>query len=133
MRRLRFRVLVTGCSREGGAEVTAQQLRELVQRLIRAGELGDGDSDVLVVVDAGYAVPLLAFLLRDRPYGFADRTRGAGQCSPVKAALQDDSETEMTTAFARSSQLGSAGTDGVHEVGTGVHGDLLAVLTIAQH
>lgn len=42
-----------------GATVTARQMRELVERLVAAGQWTDGDRDILVVVDAGY-VPGLA-------------------------------------------------------------------------
>ncbi|WP_373300023.1 transposase [Streptomyces xantholiticus] len=38
-----------------------------LERLIAAGQWHNGDLDVLVVVDAGYDVPRLSFLLRDLP------------------------------------------------------------------
>ena len=37
-------------------EVTAAQIRELVERLRQAGQWSDGDPPVLVVLDAGYDV-----------------------------------------------------------------------------
>ncbi|MFI8391323.1 transposase, partial [Streptomyces sp. NPDC085540] len=46
------------------ATVTARQLRELVERLITAGQWQVGDPDVLVIADAGYDAPRLAHLLR---------------------------------------------------------------------
>ncbi len=60
---------------DDSAAVTAQQLRELVQRLINAGQLQPRDPDVLVVTDAGYDVPRLAFLLRDLPVQVLGRMR----------------------------------------------------------
>jgi hypothetical protein len=47
--------------------VTATQLREVVQRLQQAGQHKPGDADILIVLDAGYDVTRLAFLLADLP------------------------------------------------------------------
>ncbi|WP_199839163.1 transposase, partial [Streptomyces sp. NRRL F-5122] len=55
--------------------VTADQIREVVQRLCAAGQWTDGDLPVLVVVDAGYDVTRLAFLLSDRPVELLGRMR----------------------------------------------------------
>ena len=55
--------------------VTATQLRELVERLRVAGQHRDGDPDVLVVLDAGYDVHRLAFLLADLPVQLLGRLR----------------------------------------------------------
>ncbi|MGP3992076.1 transposase [Streptomyces sp. 3N207] len=52
---------------DDGATVTARQMRELIERLIEAGQWRQGDLDILVMVDAGYDVPRLAFLLKDLP------------------------------------------------------------------
>ncbi|WP_037861442.1 NF041680 family putative transposase [Streptomyces sp. NRRL S-340] len=49
------------------ATVTVRQLRDLVERLITAGQWQAGDPDILVIADAGYDAPRLAFLLRDLP------------------------------------------------------------------
>ncbi|MFI8281236.1 NF041680 family putative transposase [Streptomyces sp. NPDC085929] len=57
------------------ATVTAQQLRELVERLIAAGQWQSGDLDILVVADAGYDAPRLAYLLRDLPVQVLARMR----------------------------------------------------------
>ncbi|MGW0137562.1 NF041680 family putative transposase [Streptomyces calvus] len=57
------------------ATVTARQLRELVERLIRAGQWQTGDPDILIVADAGYDAPRLAFLLRDLPVQVLARMR----------------------------------------------------------
>ncbi|WP_237103693.1 transposase [Nonomuraea sp. MG754425] len=43
--------------------VTAAQLREVVTRLLDAGQWHPGDADILIVADAGYDVTRLAFLL----------------------------------------------------------------------
>jgi hypothetical protein len=45
---------------DDAATVTARQMRELIARLLAAGQWKDGDPDVLIVVDAGYDVPRLA-------------------------------------------------------------------------
>jgi hypothetical protein len=47
--------------------VTAAQLRGVIERLIAAGQWRSGDPDVLIVVDAGYDVTRLAYVLRDLP------------------------------------------------------------------
>jgi DDE superfamily endonuclease len=63
---------------EPGADVaalTAAQLRDVVARLIEAGQHRSGDRDILIVVDAGYDVPRLAFLLRDLPVQVLGRMR----------------------------------------------------------
>jgi hypothetical protein len=39
-------------------------MRELVERLISAGQWKDADPDILLVVHPGYDVPRLAFLLK---------------------------------------------------------------------
>ncbi|MGW5346475.1 NF041680 family putative transposase [Streptomyces sp. NPDC004050] len=57
------------------ATVTARQLRDLVERLIAAGQWQTGDPDVLIVADAGYDAPCLAHLLRDLPVQVLARMR----------------------------------------------------------
>ncbi|MET9470411.1 NF041680 family putative transposase [Streptomyces sp. NPDC006544] len=57
------------------ATVTARQLRELIDRLITAGQWHDGDRDILVIADAGYDAPRLAHLLRDLPVQVLARMR----------------------------------------------------------
>lgn len=47
--------------------VTANQVREVFQRLYGAGQWRIGDPPVVVVLDAGYDVTRLAFLLADLP------------------------------------------------------------------
>ena len=57
------------------ATVTARQLRELVKRLIAAGQWQSGDPNVLVIADAGYDAPRLAHLLKDLPVQVLARMR----------------------------------------------------------
>nr|WP_263656627.1 NF041680 family putative transposase [Nonomuraea aurantiaca] len=57
------------------AAITAVQLREVVTRLIEAGQQREGDRDILIVIDAGYDVPRLAFLLADLPVEILGRMR----------------------------------------------------------
>jgi hypothetical protein len=57
------------------AAVTTAQIREVVERLITAGQWKHGDPDVLIVVDAGYDAPRLANLLADLPVEILGRTR----------------------------------------------------------
>lgn len=57
------------------AVVTAGQLRELVERLIAAGQWTAGDPEILVVADAGYDGPRLAWLLADLPVQVLTRMR----------------------------------------------------------
>jgi hypothetical protein len=56
-------------------DVTAAQVRDVVTRLIEAGQHKDGDPDILVVFDAGYDVTRLAFLLADLPLELLGRLR----------------------------------------------------------
>ena len=56
-------------------EVTAAQLREVIGRLERAGAWRRGDPDVIVVLDAGYDVVRLAWLLADLPAVLCARLR----------------------------------------------------------
>jgi hypothetical protein len=55
--------------------VTAGQIREVVDRLHAAGHWHDGDADILIVLDAGYDVTRLAFLLADLPVDLLGRVR----------------------------------------------------------
>ncbi|MDG4759259.1 NF041680 family putative transposase [Micromonospora sp. WMMD710] len=60
---------------DDAATVTAGQLRDIVGRLIAAGQWQAGDAEILVVADAGYDAPRLAFLLRDLPVQVLARMR----------------------------------------------------------
>ncbi|CUU59757.1 DDE superfamily endonuclease [Parafrankia irregularis] len=55
--------------------VTADQLREVVGRLITAGHWRDGDPTILIVMDAGCDVTRLAFVLADLPVEVLGRIR----------------------------------------------------------
>jgi DDE superfamily endonuclease len=55
--------------------VTATQLREVVTRITDAGHWRDGDPDILIVMDAGYDVTRLAFVLSDLPVELVGRLR----------------------------------------------------------
>jgi len=56
-------------------EVTAAQLREVTGRLAAAGAWREGDPDIIVVLDAGYDVIRLAWLLADLPVVLCARLR----------------------------------------------------------
>ncbi|MEV7997343.1 transposase, partial [Streptomyces sp. NPDC086077] len=55
--------------------VTATQLREVVTRLVHAGQWQPGDADILVVMDTGYDVTRLAYVLADLPVELVGRLR----------------------------------------------------------
>ncbi|WP_323188038.1 NF041680 family putative transposase [Streptomyces sp. NBC_01264] len=57
------------------AAVTTAQIREVVDRLVEAGQWREGDPDIMIVVDAGYDAPRLAHLLADLPLEILGRTR----------------------------------------------------------
>jgi len=57
------------------AEVTAAQVRSVVNRLTEAGHWRAGDPRILVIFDAGYDVPRLAFALADLPVEVLGRLR----------------------------------------------------------
>jgi DDE superfamily endonuclease len=61
---------------QGATEVTATQIRQVWQRLCTAGQWRDGDPPILVVLDAGYDIIRLAWLLRDLPVRLLGRVRG---------------------------------------------------------
>ena len=55
--------------------ITAEQIRDLLHRLIRLGHHRDGDPDILIVFDAGYDIVRLAHLLADLPVELLGRVR----------------------------------------------------------
>ncbi|ABD11437.1 hypothetical protein ThrDRAFT_04484 [Frankia casuarinae] len=55
--------------------VTARQLRDLVDRVVAAGHHRGGAPNILVVLDAGYDVTRLAWLLADLPVDLVSRLR----------------------------------------------------------
>ena len=60
---------------DDATEVTAGQVRDVVQRIIAAGHWRDGNPDILVVFDAGYDLTRLAWPLRDLPVEVLGRLR----------------------------------------------------------
>lgn len=60
---------------DDATEVTATQLRDLIDRLRQAGQLRETDPPVLIVFDAGYDVIRLAHLLADLPVQLLGRLR----------------------------------------------------------
>ncbi len=56
-------------------EVTAAQIRDLVARLERAGQWRPGDLPVLFVLDSGYDIVRLTWLLREEPVRLLGRIR----------------------------------------------------------
>ena len=60
---------------DDATEVTAAQLREVIGRLAAAGAWHPGDGDIIVVLDCGYDVIRLAWLLADLPVVLCARLR----------------------------------------------------------
>src|SRR4051795_6607718 len=60
---------------EDATAVTAAQLRAVIERLRAAGQWSPGDPPMLVVLDAGYDVHRLAYLLADLPIQLIGRIR----------------------------------------------------------
>ena len=60
---------------EDAAQVTAAQVRQVVTALISAGQWRAGDPAILIVADAGYDAPRLAYLLADLPVAVLGRMR----------------------------------------------------------
>jgi hypothetical protein len=60
---------------EDAAEVTPAQVRQVVTGLVDVGQWRPGDPDILVIFDAGYDAPRLAFLLADLPVAVLGRMR----------------------------------------------------------
>lgn len=57
------------------AAVTTAQLREVVERLLAAGQWHEGDPKILVVLDSGYDAPRIAHLLCGLPVQILGRPR----------------------------------------------------------
>jgi DDE superfamily endonuclease len=72
-----------------GADVAAvitAQIRDVVERLIAAGQWRNGDPEILVVLDAGYDAPRIAYLRRARA-GRPDDHDGARRAGPAVRGL----------------------------------------------
>ncbi|WP_323180278.1 transposase [Streptomyces sp. NBC_01363] len=61
------------------AEVTAGQVRRVVTDLIDGGQWEDGDADILIVFDASYDAPRMAYLLDGLPVEVLGRLRSCGR------------------------------------------------------
>jgi hypothetical protein len=57
------------------AGVTIAQTREVVERLITAGQWAPSDHNILIVLDAGYDAPRIAHFPGDMPVEIPGRTR----------------------------------------------------------
>jgi hypothetical protein len=57
------------------AEITAGQIRGVVERIITAGHHVAGDPAILIVLDSGYDIPRLAYVLSDLPVEVLGRLR----------------------------------------------------------
>jgi len=60
---------------DDATEVTAAQIRDVVTRVTAAGHWQPGDPGILIVLDAGYDLIRLAWLLRDLPVEITGRLR----------------------------------------------------------
>src|SRR3954452_978053 len=75
---------------EDATAVTAAQLRAVVGRLRAAGRWSPGDPPMLVVLDAGYDVHRLAYLLADLPIQLIGRIRADRVLRTAVAAPRPD-------------------------------------------
>ncbi|MGW5927029.1 transposase [Streptomyces anulatus] len=71
--------------------VAASQLRDVITRLLRAGQWKPSDQDILVVLDTGYYVTRLAYVLTALPtclssWSAACARTGSCSAKPVRAA-----------------------------------------------
>jgi hypothetical protein len=57
------------------AAITTAQVREVIERLVAAGQWHEADLDILVVLDAGYDAPRIAYLLDGLPVEVLGRMR----------------------------------------------------------
>ena len=72
-------------------QVTAAQIRDLVLRLRQAGQLLEQDPPVLIVLDAGYDIVRLTWLLADLPVHLLGRIRcDRVMHAPAPPARRDD-------------------------------------------
>jgi hypothetical protein len=60
---------------DDATEVTAVQLRDVVTRIVEAGQWQEGDPGILIVLDSGYDLSRLAWLLSDLPVDITGRLR----------------------------------------------------------
>jgi hypothetical protein len=77
-------------------EVTAGQIRELINRLRQAGQWSAGDPLVLIVLDAGYDLPRLSWLVSDLPVHLLGRIRSNRVLyAPPRAATRDQARPSV--------------------------------------
>ncbi|HZM75379.1 MAG TPA: NF041680 family putative transposase, partial [Candidatus Limnocylindrales bacterium] len=70
------------------AALTATQVRDVVGRLLDVGQQPPTAPDILIVLDAGYDVPRIAFLLKDLPVQVLGRMRSDRVlCRPAPARV----------------------------------------------
>ncbi|MGW1766109.1 NF041680 family putative transposase [Streptomyces sp. NPDC002073] len=74
------------------AEVTAVQVRRVVEDLIAGGRWCEGDLDILVVFDAGYDAPRMAYLLDGLPVEVLGRMRSDRVMRRPTPSLKEYSE-----------------------------------------
>ncbi|MEU5041846.1 transposase [Streptomyces griseorubiginosus] len=67
------------------AEVTAHQVRRIVGDLVACGRWREGDPDIMVVFDADYHAPRMAYLLRNLPVEVLGRMRSEPRHAPADA------------------------------------------------
>jgi hypothetical protein len=94
------------------AAVTAEQVRDVVARLIAAGQWQDGDPDMLIVLDAGYdapASPTCWLICRWRFWGGCART-GCCVARPHRAPRAPPGAGQPSTAGSSSSAIPPPGT-----------------------
>ena len=60
---------------DDATEVTAAQVREVIARLVAAGRWREGDPDIIIVLDSGYDLTRLAWLLAGLPVDVTGRLR----------------------------------------------------------
>ncbi|WP_175649104.1 hypothetical protein [Micromonospora avicenniae] len=82
--------------------VTAEQLRDIVGRLIAAGPWRDGDLGILIVADARLDASRMAFLLRTQSAiaseAFSNSARPAFKAIPVARRLANSSGCRSRTS-----------------------------------
>jgi hypothetical protein len=91
---------------DDATQVTATQLGAVVGRLIDHGQWHQGDPKVLVVMDAGYDVCRLGWLLKDLPVTLVARVRSDRVlCAPAPAPGSTGRPPKHGTALALSDPL----------------------------
>ena len=87
--------------------VTAAQLREVVDRLCEAGHWRPGDPDIWIVLDSGYDVARLTFLLADLPVQLIGRLR-SDRVLARPVAPPDRKSTRLNSSHTATSRMPSS-------------------------